>query len=347
MRASPPSWAGAICTLAIIASGFAAACSGDDNAGGATQQDAAFEQAAGSGGTSGTGGATGTGGTTGTGGSAGTGGNAGVAGSGGSGVDASIEGGGNGEPEASVVDVPVFMPDPALGPDAGTIGCPTIVNGSLDTSDGRQTGRYSRIAPISACGMTKANPSTAADPGNPHFYDVYRFANPTAAPVCFTFTLTYGAVMEGGSETAGDAEAGADGPGADAVDAQGEEHAAVGDALAESVSVDSSEDDSTVDGNADAGTDGVADAVSADVAASDGSDGSVTIIGPARYMAAFNTFYPTDLTIGYLGDVGDKVTSPQTMGITVPAGRSIDVVVYAIDVAPAGVGSYTLACSTQ
>jgi hypothetical protein len=54
-----------------------------------------------------------------------------------------------------------------------------------------------------------------------------------------------------------------------------------------------------------------------------------------------------DLFTGYLRDVGDEMISPQTMGITVPAGRTIDVVVYAIDVAPAGIGSYTLSCSTQ
>jgi len=54
-----------------------------------------------------------------------------------------------------------------------------------------------------------------------------------------------------------------------------------------------------------------------------------------------------DLSVGYLGDVGDVLTSPQTMGVTVPAGGTIDVVVYAIDVGPAGVGSYALSCSTQ
>jgi hypothetical protein len=294
----------------------------------------------------GTGGIIGTGGTTGNGGSAAIGGNAGLADSGESGVDAStIEGGGNGEPDAVVVDVPVILPDPALAPDAGTIGCPTIVNGSLDTSDGRQTGRYSRIPPISACGMTKGNPSTAADPGNPHLYDVYRFANPTAAPVCFTFTLTYGTATPGGPE---DAEAGADGPGGNAVDAQGEAHETVADALVESASVDSGEAAATVDGNANASsTDGAADAVAADGADAAGSDGAGASIAPPKHLAAFSTFYPTDLNISYLGDVGDKLTSPQAMGITVPAGGTIDVVVYAIDVAPAGVGSYTLACSAQ
>jgi hypothetical protein len=58
------------------------------------------------------------------------------------------------------------------------------------------------------------------------------------------------------------------------------------------------------------------------------------------------TFFPTSIELEYRGDVGDVLTSPQAMGITVPAGDTIDVVVYAIDVAPAGVGSYTLSCST-
>jgi len=302
--------------------------------------DAASDRTGGTGGMSegGPGGSTGTGGTT------GTGGNAGMTADSGSDVDAStVEDAGNGEPDAVTVDVPVILPDPALAPDAGTIGCPTIVNASLDPSDGRQTGRYSRIAPISACGMTKGNPSTSADPGNPHLYDVYRFANPTAAPVCFTFTLTYGPVAEGGSETVVDA-ASTDGPGADALDARDEERASAEDARAESSSADGGDDAVSQDGNAQ----GAADAVFTDAAGSDGSDGGVPAIPPpAKHLAAFTTFYPTNLNLGYVGDVGDKLTSPQTMGITVPAGGTIDVVVYAIDVAPAGVGSYTLACSAQ
>jgi hypothetical protein len=35
------------------------------------------------------------------------------------------------------------------------------------------------------------------------------------------------------------------------------------------------------------------------------------------------------------------------MGITVPAGGTIDVVVYAVDVAPAGVGPYALSYTAQ
>ena len=68
---------------------------------------------------------------------------------------------------------------------------------------------------------------------------------------------------------------------------------------------------------------------------------------PPKYMTAYGTFYPTDLTLEYLGDVGDRLTSPQSMGITVPAGETIDVVVYAVENSPAGVGAYTLSCSTQ
>jgi hypothetical protein len=175
-----------------------------------------------------------------------------------------------------------------------------VIDGSLDTSDRTQTGRYSRIAPVAACGMTKGNPGLGADPSNPHLYDVYRFANPSAAAVCFNFTLSYGAT-------------GVVNPGLDAgVDA------AAPDAGAE-----------------DAGTDAGADA------------GVVVNAGIQRYLTAYSTFFPTDLTQAYLGDVGDVLNSPQGMGITVPAGGTIDVVVYAIDIAPAGVGSYSLSCSTQ
>lgn len=68
---------------------------------------------------------------------------------------------------------------------------------------------------------------------------------------------------------------------------------------------------------------------------------------PAKYMTAYSAFYPADLASGYIGDVGAQLTSPQTMGITVPAGGTIDVVVHAIDVAPAGPGPYTLSCTAQ
>lgn len=223
------------------------------------------------------------------GGAAGSGGAAGRAGSSGSG---------------GTLSTPVPPPTPALPADAPRVTCPTQIDGSLDTSDASQTGRHSRIAPVAACGAAKGFPGNAADPSNPHLFDVYRFSNPSAAPVCFNFTLAYGAL------SASDA-------GADAGDAS-----SPGD---EASGLDA--------GAADAG----------DAAA----ETPVVNPGPARYLTAYGTFFPTNLALEFLGDVGDVLTSPQSMGITVPAGETIDVVVYAIDIAPAGVGSYTLSCSTQ
>jgi hypothetical protein len=72
-------------------------------------------------------------------------------------------------------------------------------------------------------------------------------------------------------------------------------------------------------------------------------DGST---GVQRYLAAYTHFDPTNIGNGYLGDVGGVITSPQTMGITVPAASSIDVVVLAIDPSPSGVGPYTLSCAS-
>jgi len=247
----------------MVAVGAACACSDDSGGGGSS---------------AGTGGAAGTGGGAGMGGAGGTSGSAG----------ATNGGGAAGSP------VP---PTPALPPGSATVACPMQINGSLDTSDRTQTGRHSRIPPISACGATKGFPGNAADPSNPHLFDVYRFANPSAAAVCFNFTLTDGA---GGLA---ELDAGADG-GLDA-----------GDGL-------------------DAGADAA-------------SDAAVVSAAPPKYLTAYSTFYPTDLAQGYLGDVGDKLSAPQAMGITVPAGGTIDVVVYATDVAPAGVGSYSLSCATQ
>jgi hypothetical protein len=224
--------------------------------------------------------------------------------------------------------------DAALPPDAGTVSCPTTIVGSLDTTDGTQTGRHSRIAPVSACGTTKPFPMTGPDSINPHLYDVYRFVNPTAAAVCFTFTLTSGviAVADGGSDAVSVTDGGADvpiGPPVDgAVDAGG------ADAADAAIITDA--------GGVDAGVEAGGDAASVDA----GADASVPV-GPPRYLTAYSTFYPATLGTGYLGDVGDKLTSPQTMGITVPAVGSIDVVVYAVDVAPGGTGAYTLSCATQ
>ena len=168
-----------------------------------------------------------------------------------------------------------------------------------DGADRSQTGRHSRIAPVAACGASKGPPGTAADPSNPHLYDVYRFSNPSSAALCFNFTLTYGGV--GGADAGSDAGA------------------------------DASIPESGLDAGADAATDA----------------GPVVNPDAARYMTAYGTFFPTSIEREYRGDVGEVLTSPQAMGITVPAGDTIDVVVYAVDVAPAGVGSYTLSCSVQ
>jgi hypothetical protein len=152
--------------------------------------------------------------------------------------------------------------------DAGaTFTCPTTINGILETTDRTQVGRHSRFAPISICGAPKAYPDNAADPTKPHVFDVYRFVNPTAATVCFNFTLTYATTDAG--------------PGND------------------------------------------------------------------RYMVAYTVFNPADIMSGYLGDVG-TLTPPHMMGITVAAGASIDVVVYAVNAANDPfpyVGPYTLSCA--
>lgn len=179
-----------------------------------------------------------------------------------------------GETDVNIVDA--GPPVPALSPDAATVGCPTTIEDSLSASDGTQTGRVSRVAPVGTCGTTKDSPGVEADPSNPHLYRAYRFVNSTAASSCFTFQLTY-----------------------------------------------PTEDDSSV------------------------GDTDASIIIPPKYMNAYTTFYPADIDSGYLADVGAVLTSPQTMAITVPAGGTIDVVVEAVDVAPAGVGSFTLSCTAQ
>jgi len=73
-------------------------------------------------------------------------------------------------------------------------------------------------------------------------------------------------------------------------------------------------------------------------------DGST---GVQRYLTAYSTYDPANIGNNYLGDVGAVLTSPQTMGITVPPGSAIDVVVFAIDVAPNGTGSDSLSCSAS
>jgi len=196
-------------------------------------------------------------------------------------VDSASSGGAQadlGHGEDVVADVPVDLspdstgdaffdavPDvPAnTGPDlpAGTLTCPTTILGSIDASDKVQTGRISRVAPFSTCGTSKFYPGKDADPTNSHLYDVLHFLNPTNAPVCFNFTLTYP--------------------------------------------------------------------------------------GPQLYGAAYVAFDPTDIGKGYLGDLGDVLTAPQGMGITVGAGSAIDVVISAVAIGTAPAGSYTLSCSVQ
>jgi hypothetical protein len=58
-------------------------------------------------------------------------------------------------------------------------------------------------------------------------------------------------------------------------------------------------------------------------------------------------YHPTDISTGYLGDVGGVITSPQTMGISVGPGATIDVVVYSATSGTAAASSYTLSCSTE
>jgi hypothetical protein len=65
------------------------------------------------------------------------------------------------------------------------------------------------------------------------------------------------------------------------------------------------------------------------------------------YAAAYSAFDPMNIATGYLGDVGGVLISPQTMGITVGPGATIDVVVYAIAMGTAAAGSYTLSYSSD
>jgi hypothetical protein len=74
---------------------------------------------------------------------------------------------------------------------------------------------------------------------------------------------------------------------------------------------------------------------------------TLTYPGAQLYAVAYKQFNPSDITTGYLGDVGATVDSPQRMGISVAAGTTIEVVVYAIAIGSTSAGSYTLSCSTQ
>jgi hypothetical protein len=68
--------------------------------------------------------------------------------------------------------------------------------------------------------------------------------------------------------------------------------------------------------------------------------------GLQRYMTAYTTYDPANIGDAYVGDVGAALVPPQTMAFTVEPGASVDVVVFAIDIAPAGVGPYRLTCTT-
>ena len=258
------------------------------------------------------------------GGSGGAGGAGGGGGAGGS--DAAIDTGADvPEDSGSPVDVPPMMPD------APMVTCPMTVNGVLEATDPTQAGRLSRINPTSTCGTTKAFPGTGADPSNPHVFDLYRFVNPSATSVCFTFTLTYATSPppDGGAPDGGVAEGGAP-----------------DDAAAEAGTME--DGGVTDDGGASDG--GVAEGGAPDGSPADaGADAPVQPMGfNDRYLVAYTSFDPTNIASGYLGDVGAVLTSPQTMSITVPANSSIDVVVYAIAATNSAnpyTGPYTLSCT--
>jgi len=65
------------------------------------------------------------------------------------------------------------------------------------------------------------------------------------------------------------------------------------------------------------------------------------------YASAYTSFNPNAITVGYLGDVGAVLVSPQTMGITVAARSTIDIVVYSTAIGAVSAGAYTLGCSSQ
>jgi len=73
---------------------------------------------------------------------------------------------------------------------------------------------------------------------------------------------------------------------------------------------------------------------------------TLTYTGVQLYAAAYNPFTPTDITTGYLGDVGASLDPPQNMGITVAGGATIEVVVYAVAKGTASAGAYSLSCTT-
>ena len=177
--------AGTTATAGTTGAAGTSGAAGTGGAGGTTG-------AAGTGGAGGTTGAAGRGGTTGTagtGGGAGRGGTTGAAGTGGTTGAAGTTGvAGTGVPSGAG-----GWTDAGSGP----FNCPTVIRGILESGDPTQTGRESRIPPAGLCGSVKGYPGNAADPGNPHLYDVYRFANPSGVSACFTFTLNYDGATTG------------------------------------------------------------------------------------------------------------------------------------------------------
>lgn len=219
---------------------------------------------------------------------------------------------------------------PALLPDAGTYSCPTIIYDALTASDPTEVGRFSRGTTPSVCTITQANPTTTADQTGLHNYVVYRFANTSSAAACYTFTLLSGTLepVQGASMP-------------DASDAAAQDGASVpGDA--------STQEDGSLQDDA-SGSNDASTQTDAEVLDVDGG-------AFAMLMFAFATFYPTNLNgpgflgytaqTGYLEDAGPTI--PYTMGITVPANSTIDVVVVDVDVQGAGgYGTFTLSCTTQ
>lgn len=197
---------------------------------------------------------------------------------------------------------------PALPPDAGTVTCPITINDVISPSDEVQTGRDSRFGPATTCLVAQPFPGTTSDPNQPHLFQIYRFANTTAASSCMTFTLYYD-------------EAGAPSPANDAGDADASTQRDAG------------------------GSDASTQADAGEAGASTQNDGDAGPAGPL-YMSAYSTFYPANLSAGgYLGNTGGDLYPPQSMSITVPAGGTIDVEVVAVDVAPNGGGTFTLTCT--
>jgi hypothetical protein len=208
---------------------------------------------------------------------------------------------------------------PALLPDAGTFPCPTTINGAITSCDGTQIGRFARVNNGNVCNETQAYPTTTPDPTEPHYYHVYRFANPTSGTTCYTFTLTY--VTDGGALTV-------------ALDASTQTDAGADAGAAP---------DATTQTDAGAAPDGSMqnDAGTEPECSEDQVDGGL------RVLSIYSTFYPDDLADGFLGYSGGVLTPPQSASITVAAGGTVDVVVMAVDIAPAGTGPFILTCAAQ